>query len=147
MRGPQICDQWGTPMYSRTAVVSATPPLQWLRLGLLILAVIVLARDKPVFFTANAFQNMAFIAAYAVLFAIGATLLLVIRHLDPSVGAVAALSGAIVARLVTTYGWPILAAAAVGIGVGAVFGLINGIAASYLGWAPAVAVAVGMFVT
>lgn len=84
-------------------------------------------------------RGMSFVG----IIAIGQTLLMVAGELDLSVGSVAGLCAIVAAWLMKSAGWPIGAALAGGVGLGAAVGLVNGLVAVKLGL-PAFIATLGM---
>ena len=81
---------------------------------------------EPAFLTpANVFNILNAMAIYGIL-AVGQAFPLVGGGFDLSQGAVASLTGAVTASLMSRYGLPIPAAAAIGLAVGALLGGLNG---------------------
>ena len=64
--------------------------------------------------------------------AIGATLVILLGEIDLSLGAIVSVSGVITAKLLITNGYGVLAASLVGVAVGAVSGLVNGLLVTVL---------------
>lgn len=82
------------------------------------------------------------IPALAVI-AIGMTFVLVIGGIDLSVGSVLALTGALLGSALTAWGWPLIAAVPLALGVGLVAGAANGLVT--VGWRiPSFIVTLGM---
>jgi ribose transport system permease protein len=82
------------------------------------------------------------IPALAVI-AIGMTFVLVVGGIDLSVGSVLALSSALLGSALTTWGWPLLAAVPLALGVGLLAGVANGLLTA--GWGiPSFIVTLGM---
>ena len=82
------------------------------------------------------------IPALAVI-AIGMTFVLVIGGIDLSVGSVLALTGALLGSALTAWGWPLIAAVPLALGVGLVAGAANGVV--NVGWGiPSFIVTLGM---
>jgi len=89
----------------------------------------------------NLFNQMGYIAVLAV----GMTLVIVIRHIDLSVGFMAGFLGAIAARMLRD-GMPVLPTILIVIGLGTVFGLINGFWVAKVGLPSFVATLAGMLI-
>ena len=82
---------------------------------------------------------------YVSVLAIGMTLILIIRHIDLSVGYVAGFIGAIVAILLKN-GTNVWLAIAIGLGIGALIGLYQGTLVAYVGVPAFVTTLAGMFI-
>jgi putative multiple sugar transport system permease protein len=89
----------------------------------------------------NLFNQMGYIAVLAV----GMTLVIVIRHIDLSVGFMAGFLGAIAARLLRD-GMPVLPTILIVLGLGTVFGLANGFLVANVGLPAFVATLAGMMI-
>ncbi|MGB9614082.1 MAG: sugar ABC transporter permease, partial [Fervidobacterium sp.] len=87
------------------------------------------------------FNQMGYIAVLAV----GMTLVIVIRHIDLSVGFMAGFLGAIAARLLRD-GMPVLPTILIVLGLGTVFGLANGFLVANVGLPAFVATLAGMMI-
>lgn len=89
----------------------------------------------------NLIQQTGYIAVMAV----GMTLIIVIRHIDLSVGSIAGFVGAILAVLVVTFNVPVLIAIPIVLLVGLVAGLLSGFLVAKIGIPAFVATLGGMF--
>lgn len=89
----------------------------------------------------NLFNQMGYIAVLAV----GMTLVIVIRHIDLSVGFMAGFLGAIAARLLRE-GFPVIPTILIVIGLGTIFGLVNGFWVAQVGLPAFVATLAGMLI-
>ncbi len=89
----------------------------------------------------NLFNQMGYIAVLAV----GMTLVIVIRHIDLSVGFMAGFLGAIAARLLRD-GLPVTPTILIVIGLGTIFGLMNGFLVANVGLPAFVATLAGMMI-
>ncbi|ABS61503.1 MULTISPECIES: sugar ABC transporter permease [Fervidobacterium] len=89
----------------------------------------------------NLFNQMGYIAVLAV----GMTLVIVIRHIDLSVGFMAGFLGAIAARLLRD-GLPVIPTILIVIGLGTIFGLMNGFLVANVGLPAFVATLAGMMI-
>lgn len=105
----------------------------------LILLCIILAFTAPTFFTAKNIINVLRQSSTSLIVAMGMTFVLILGGIDLSVGAVACLAGTLCAGLMAKNGIPVLPALLIGVGVGVVCGLINGLLVAKLGIAPFVA--------
>ncbi|MDT8336341.1 MAG: sugar ABC transporter permease [Candidatus Izemoplasmatales bacterium] len=89
----------------------------------------------------NLIQQTGYIAVMAV----GMTLIIVIRHIDLSVGSIAGFVGAILAVLVVTFNMPVLIAIPIVIVIGLLAGLLSGYLVAKIGIPAFVATLGGMF--
>ncbi len=89
----------------------------------------------------NLFNQMGYIAVLAV----GMTLVIVIRHIDLSVGFMAGFLGAIAARMLRE-GMPVIPTILIVIALGTVFGLVNGFWVAKVGLPAFVATLAGMLI-
>ncbi len=78
------------------------------------------------FMSSRNLSNLIDMTGYTAVLAVGMTLVIVIRHIDLSVGFVAGFTGAVAAILMTKHGFPVWAAIVAVLILGAVIGLING---------------------
>jgi ribose transport system permease protein len=107
--------------------------LSWARnnlagpLGGLIILCLVMSILSPFFFTARNLLNVAGQVTPVAIMAVGATLVVIIGGIDLSVAAVATFSMMGTAALYQNSGWPFIAAVLVGIAVGGLSGLLNGV--------------------
>ena len=80
----------------------------------------------------NLFNQVGYIAVLAV----GMTLVIVIRHIDLSVGFLAGFLGAVAAIMMTQWGWPVYLVVPVVLGLGILAGLLTATPVAKLGrWA------------
>jgi ribose transport system permease protein len=93
----------------------------------LIVVSLVMSMVSPVFLTWMNWSNMFNQASLLILLAMGMTIVLIGGGIDLSVGAIAALSGGVVAFLIATLGTPLWLALIAGILVGLALGLMNGL--------------------
>jgi ribose transport system permease protein len=95
------------------------------------------------FFSRLTFTTLANQVPALTVVAVGMTLVLIAAGIDLSVGSVMALAGAVMAVTRVEWHWPLAAALASGLGVGAVAGLLNGLVT--VRWAvPSFIVTLGM---
>jgi len=87
---------------------------------------------SDVFFTMSNVMNVLRQVSIIAIIASGMTLVILIAGIDLSVGAVMAFSGAILAGALTA-GWPLALALLAALGVGLLFGLINGLVTARFG--------------
>jgi len=103
----------------------------------LVVLVIVMAISQPAFLTRPNLINILKQASITGVLAVGMTLVLLTGGIDLGVGSVLAVACMAAAYATTEeQGWSILVAFMLGIGVGAIFGLINGIGIAYVKFAP-----------
>jgi ribose/xylose/arabinose/galactoside ABC-type transport system permease subunit len=112
----------------------------WKQTGIfwaLILLIIIMAFSQPAFLTKPNLINILKQASITGILAVGMTLVLLTGGIDLGVGSVLAVACMAAAYATTeTQGWPIIAGFVLGIGVGAIFGLINGFGIAYINFAP-----------
>ncbi len=94
-------------------------------LWMLIVLGIALSFASPVFATSNNLLNVALATSVTALLAVGQTFVIILGEIDLSVGATLSFTAALTA--LTLRHQPTLVGVAVGIGVGALVGLVNGI--------------------
>lgn len=82
---------------------------------------------SPNFLTAENAFAIANQYAYLLIMGVGATLIILAGGIDLSVGSVLALSGTIAAHTMVTKGAPVWVGCLVGVGIGALVGLVNGL--------------------
>ena len=85
------------------------------------------------FLSARNITNLINQSGYVAVLAIGMTVILIIKHIDLSVGYVAGFSGAIAAILMTQYGMNEWLAIACVVGIGLLIGLYQGVLITRLG--------------
>ncbi|WP_406084644.1 ABC transporter permease [Micromonospora zamorensis] len=93
----------------------------------LVVLFIVLSVASPYFLTADNLFNIGAQTAVIAIIATAQTMVIITKGIDLSVGSVAALAGVAGAMVVRDLGFPLWAATAVAIGVGALAGLLNGL--------------------
>lgn len=98
------------------------------------------------FIQARNLSNLFNQAGYVAILAIGMTLILILRHIDLSVGYVAGFSGAIAAILMTKYGINDWLAILIVLGIGILIGLYQGILVTKIGVPAFVTTLAGMFI-
>lgn len=98
---------------------------------LLILVATIFSLLSDRFLTVSNLTNIALQTSVVAIVTIGMTLTMISAGIDLSVGSIAALSGALVAGLMTRSGLPVSVAIFLGIGIGAGLGAINGILIVY----------------
>ena len=86
-----------------------------------------------VFISPRNISNLINATGYIAVLAVGMTLVIVIRHIDLSVGFLAGFLGAVAAILLTSYGLPVVAVIPVILMMGAVVGFFNGVLVARLG--------------
>ncbi|MBM3459717.1 MAG: ABC transporter permease [Armatimonadetes bacterium] len=95
--------------------------------------------SRPRFFSPDNFFNVLNAVAIFGILAVGQTFPLIGGGFDLSQGAIASLTGAITASLLSSAGLPIPLAVAIGVGLGALLGLVNGVLVARVGMNPFVA--------
>ncbi|SHE82061.1 sugar ABC transporter permease [Alkalibacter saccharofermentans] len=86
-----------------------------------------------VFISPRNISNLINATGYIAVLAVGMTLVIVIRHIDLSVGFLAGFLGAVAAILLTSYGLPVVVVIPVMLMMGAVVGFFNGVLVARLG--------------
>ena len=105
--------------------------------------ILVFALTTDHFFSAPTFRTIAYQIPDAVVIAVGMTFVLIAGGIDLSVGAVLALSGAVLGVCLTRFHMPLAAAVAVCLAVGLLCGVMNGLCV--IAWRlPAFIVTLGM---
>lgn len=106
-----------------------------LDLGTPLVALLVLlgyfAATSPSFLSTANLLTLTQVIGPLLLVALGASFVVVIGSIDLSVGSVAMLAGSVTAQVLANTTWGPLAASLLGLGVGALCGLVNGILLSY----------------
>ena len=97
------------------------------------------------FISARNIFNLIQQTGYIAVMAVGMTLVIVIRHIDLSVGSISGFVGAILAVLVVTYDFPVLVAIPIVILIGLLAGLLSGYLVAKIGIPAFVATLGGMF--
>ena len=85
------------------------------------------------FLSSRNLSNLINQTGYIAVLAVGMTLVIVIRHIDLSVGFLAGFLGAVAAIMLTTYGWPVYLVIPLVLLFGVVAGLITGFPVAKLG--------------
>ena len=92
---------------------------------------VVLMFATPEFFSIANLTNVALQVAVLTIVALGMTLVILTEGIELSLGPVLGLCGVVMGLMVVS-GWPLLAALAVAVLIGAAFGLVNGTLVSYV---------------
>lgn len=101
--------------------------------SIVILLCVVLSLASPYFLTrANILGNLIQMSSIGII-AVGATMVIVAAGIDLSVSSIVAMAGVFTSMAIVDLGFPVAAAIFVGIGVGAVVGLVNGALVSFVG--------------
>lgn len=121
-------------------LIERSPVLEFVKrapgaLYLLALMAVVLTIFTPEFFTAANLTNVALQVAVLTIVALGMTLVILTEGIDLSLGPVLGLCG-VAASLMVVAGYPLIAAIAVAIGIGAALGLLNGSLIAVAGMPP-----------
>jgi len=98
------------------------------------------------FMSSRNISNLLDATGYIAVLAVGMTLVIVIRHIDLSVGFAAGFMGAIAALLLTQAGWPVYVILPVILVVGIVVGMFNGVLVASIGIPSFVASLAGMLI-
>ncbi len=106
-------------------------------IGIYDLLIVVLSLKSKYFLHVDNFLNILVAVSTTGLIAVGMTLVIVSGGIDLSVGSVVALTGVTIAQM--SHRMPIGAAVGLGLGVGAVVGLFNGVAITRVGINPLIA--------
>lgn len=113
----------------KTKIISNLQRASGLFLLVLVATIFSLLSDR--FLTVSNFTNIALQTSVVAVATIGMTLTMLSAGIDLSVGSVAALSGAMVAGLMTRNDLPVPVAILLGIGIGSALGTINGVLTVY----------------
>ena len=106
-------------------------------LWVMIILILILSVISPSFFRGQNLLNIIKQASITGVIGVGMTFVLITGGIDLSVGSVMALSGTMAASVaVAEKNMPIALVILVGVGLGALCGLINGIGVSYIGFPP-----------
>lgn len=132
------------PKVQATSGGSIRDYVMYIALAVIVLFFTILSKGR--FLTAGNLSNLMNQSAYVAVLAIGMTVILIIRHIDLSVGFVAGFTGAIAAILMSTYGWTTLPAVLVALAVGLIIGLYQGFMVAYIGIPAFVITLAGMFI-
>ncbi|MGH3627329.1 MAG: ABC transporter permease, partial [Sciscionella sp.] len=108
-------------------------------LAALIVIVIILSILSPHFLTYVNLSEVVVEAAVTAIIAVGMTLIIVTAGIDLSVGSLAALAGVLAAMFMVDLHLPWPLAAVMGVAVGGVAGLVNGVLVSWVKLAPFIA--------
>jgi len=98
------------------------------------------------FMSSRNISNLLDATGYIAVLAVGMTLVIVIRHIDLSVGFAAGFMGAIAALLLTQAGWPVYIVLPVILVLGIVVGMFNGVLVASIGIPSFVASLAGMLI-
>ncbi|GAB6190178.1 sugar ABC transporter permease [Marinitoga arctica] len=112
---------------------------------IIIMAIFSLLTDG-LFFSSRNLSNLFNQMGYIAVLAVGMTLVIVIRHIDLSVGFGSGFLGAIAAILMSQYNMPVLPTILVVFALGIIFGLVNGFFISYIGLPSFVMTLAGMMI-
>jgi len=114
-------------------------------IALAIIMIVFTVLTKGLFFSSRNLSNLFNQMGYIAVLAVGMTLVIVIRHIDLSVGFMAGFLGAIAARLLKE-GFPFLPTILIVLSLGTIFGLINGFLVAQVGLPAFVATLAGMMI-
>ncbi|MCX7653602.1 MAG: sugar ABC transporter permease [Fervidobacterium sp.] len=115
----------------------------YIALGVIMLIFTILTNG--LFFSSRNISNLFNQMGYIAVLAVGMTLVIVIRHIDLSVGFMAGFLGAIAARLLRE-GFPVVPTIILVIVLGTIFGLVNGFWVAQVGLPAFVATLAGMLI-
>lgn len=102
-------------------------------IALFVIWIIFALATDGLFLSSRNLSNLINQTGYIAVLAVGMTLVIVIRHIDLSVGFLAGFLGAIAAIMLTTYGWPVYLVIPLVLLFGVVAGLITGFPVAKLG--------------
>ncbi|WDU82758.1 ABC transporter permease subunit [Caloramator sp. Dgby_cultured_2] len=112
--------------------------------ALAVIMMIFTATTGGLFISSRNISNLINQTGYIAVLAVGMTLIIVIRHIDLSVGYLAGFLGAIAAILLTKAGAPVYLTILVVLVLGTLIGLFNGYLVAYVGIPAFVATLAGM---
>ncbi|KRQ86361.1 Xylose transport system permease protein XylH [Caloramator mitchellensis] len=115
-------------------------------IALAVIMIIFSIATNGVFISSRNISNLINQTGYVAVLAVGMTLVIVIRHIDLSVGFLAGFLGAIVAILLTKFNVPVIVAIIVALLLGLLIGLFNGYLVANVGIPAFVATLAGMLV-
>jgi putative multiple sugar transport system permease protein len=95
-------------------------------IALAIIMIVFTLNTDGLFMSSRNLSDLINMTGYVAVLAVGMTLVIVIRHIDLSVGFVAGFLGAIVAIFLTQFGFPVWLAIVAALVFGVIIGLING---------------------
>ena len=95
-------------------------------IALFVIMAIFTATTKGIFLSSRNISNLINQTGYIAVLAVGMTLVIVIRHIDLSVGFLAGFIGAVAAIAMVTWHWPVWLAILLAIALGIVAGLLTG---------------------
>lgn len=101
--------------------------------ALIVIWIVFAALSKGVYFTPRNFTNLFRQAVFTAILATGMLSVIILGHIDLSVGSIAALSGGIVGMMTTWNGHPLWLAVIVAVAVGVLIGLWSGFWIAYMG--------------
>ena len=99
-----------------------------------------------IFVSSRNISNLVNQTGYIAVLAVGMTLIIVIRHIDLSVGFVAGFLGAVAAILLSTYELPVIIVVIIVMLIGAIIGAWNGFLVAFMGLPAFVATLAGMLI-
>lgn len=115
-------------------------------IALLVIILYFTVMTKGLFISSRNISNLINQTGYIAVLAVGMTLILIIRHIDLSVGFVAGFLGAVAAILMTQSAFPVWAAILTVIGIGILIGLCYGFLVAQVGVPAFVATLAGMLI-
>jgi putative multiple sugar transport system permease protein len=102
-------------------------------IALAVIMIIFSLNTDGLFMSSRNLSNLIDMTGYIAVLAVGMTLVIVIRHIDLSVGFVAGFTGAVAAILLTQRGFPVWGAILVVLVLGVIIGLVNGFFVAQVG--------------
>jgi len=96
-------------------------------IGVLLLIGVILSLMSPYFLTYDNLISVLRQVSNNIYLALGMTMVIILGGIDLSVGSVVAMCGTVTVGLVVTQGWPMILAIGVGLLLGTLVGLINGL--------------------
>lgn len=115
-------------------------------IALVVIMLIFTITTNGLFMSSRNISNLINQTGYIAVLAVGMTLIIVIKHIDLSVGFAAGFMGAIAAILLTRFNAPILVTVIVVLAVGILIGLFNGFLVATMGIPSFVATLAGMLI-
>ncbi|OBZ14336.1 ABC transporter permease [Bacillus sp. FJAT-27264] len=115
-------------------------------IALLVIILIFSVMTNGLFISSRNLSNLLDATGYTAVLAVGMTLVIVIRHIDLSVGFAAGFMGAICAIMLTQWGVPVIVTVPVILILGIVIGMFNGVLVASIGIPSFVASLAGMLI-
>jgi putative multiple sugar transport system permease protein len=115
-------------------------------IALIVIVSIFTITTNGIFLSSRNISNLINQTGYVAVLAIGITIILIIRHIDLSIGYAAGFTGAVSALLMTQYGLPGFAAILVALFLGLLLGIFNGTLVAHVGVPAFVVTLAGMMI-